>query len=179
MSRSSGFPPIVDDDAKVLVLGSLPSQRSIEASEYYAHPQNAFWRIMGEIFGAGPERSYEERTESLTSNNIAVWDVLSSSVRPGSMDSDIDVSTAKPNDFCSFFDKNAGIGLVCFNGQKAARMFKSLILDRYPELLPGLTLETLPSTSPAHASMSYEEKLAKWSIVLRRENEMNPKIGSY
>ena len=169
MGRSSGFPPIIDDGAEILVLGSLPSQKSIEASEYYAHPQNAFWRIMGELFGAGPDRSYEQRIESLKSNGIAVWDVLSSSVRPGSMDSDIDVSSAEPNDFSAFFKTNAGIELVCFNGQKAARMFEELILERHPELRPGLTLETLPSTSPAHASMSFEEKLVNWSIVLRRE----------
>ncbi len=169
MGRSAGFPPIVGAGAKVLVLGSLPSQKSIEAFEYYAHPQNAFWRIMGELFGAGPEVSYEARTESLKSNRIAVWDVLSSSVRPGSMDSDIDVTTAEPNDFSIFFETNADIRLVCFNGQKAARMFEDLVLDRHPELQSGLTLETLPSTSPAYASMSFEEKLAKWSIVSRRE----------
>lgn len=173
MSRSSGFPPIVDDGATILVLGSLPSRKSIEASEYYAHPQNAFWRIMGELFGAGPEISYEERTESLRSNGIAVWDVLSSSIRPGSMDSDIDDSTAKPNDFSSFFQNNADIGLVCFNGQKAARMFNELILECHPELQRGLHFETLPSTSPAYASMSFEEKLAKWSIVGRANNEKN------
>ena len=169
MDRSSGFPPIVGAAAEVLVLGSLPSRKSIEASEYYAHPQNAFWRIIGELFGARPERSYEARTESLKSNGIAVWDVLSSSIRPGSMDSDIDVSTAEPNDFPTFFECNSGIELVCFNGQKAARMFNDLILDRHPEMQSRLTLETLPSTSPAHASMSFEEKFAKWSIVLQRE----------
>jgi len=169
MDRSSGFPPIVGDGAKVLVLGSLPSRKSIEASEYYAHPKNAFWRIMGSFFGAGLEVSYKERTVSLKSNGIAVWDVLSSSVRPGSMDSDIDIATAKPNNFSSFFKCNADIGLVCFNGKKAAWMFEDLILKRHPELRQGLTLETLPSTSPAYASMSFEEKLAKWSIVLQRE----------
>jgi len=95
--------------------------------------------------------------------------VLSSSVRPGSMDSDIDIATAKPNDFSSFFESNTDIGVVCFNEQKAARMFKDLILKRRPELQSGFTLETLPSTSPAYASMSFEEKLAKWSIVLQRE----------
>ena len=169
LGRSSGFPPIIGAHAEVLVLGSLPSQKSIEAVEYYAHPQNAFWRIMGELFRAGPEISYERRTESLKSNKIAVWDVLSSSVRPGSMDSDIDDSTAEPNDFASFFETNADIRLVCFNGQKAAKMFKDLVLDWHPELQRQVQFETLPSTSPAYASMSFEEKLAKWSIVLRRE----------
>ncbi len=169
MAHSSGFPPIVGDSAGVLVLGSLPSQKSIEASEYYAHPQNAFWRIMGELFGAGLDVSYARRTDSLKSNKIAVWDVLASSVRPGSMDSDIDVTTAKPNDFPAFLETNAGIRLVCFNGQKAARMFEDLVLSPHPELRPGRQYETLPSTSPAFASMPFEEKLAKWSIVLRRE----------
>jgi len=168
MGRSSGLPPIVGAGASVLVLGSLPSQKSIEASEYYAHPQNAFWRIMGKLFGAGPEVSYEQRTASLTSNRIAVWDVLASSVRPGSMDSDIEVSTARPNDFTSFFETNAAIDLVCFNGQKAARMFEDLVLARDAELRSDRQFETLPSTSPAFASMSFDEKLAKWSIVRRR-----------
>ncbi len=169
MVRSSGFPPIVGARAEVLVLGSLPSQKSIEAVEYYAHPQNAFWRIMGELFGAGPEVSYETRTESLKSNRIAVWDVLSSSVRPGSLDSDIDDSTAEPNDFASFFETNVDIRLVCFNGQKAAKIFKDLVLTGHPRLQPQFQYETLPSTSPAYASMSFEEKFAKWSIVLRPE----------
>ena len=168
MISSSGFPPIVGAGARVLILGSLPSQRSIQATEYYAHPQNAFWRIMGELLGAAPEVSYQQRTASLTSNRIAVWDVLASSVRPGSMDSDIEVSTARPNDFVSFFANNAGIDLVCFNGQKAARMFEDLVLTRHAELRSGRQFETLPSTSPAFASMSFDEKLAKWTIVRRR-----------
>ena len=97
MASSTGFPPIVDPDATVLILGSLPSRKSLEASEYYAHPQNAFWRIMGEFFGAGPDVPYAKRTVLLKRNNIAVWDVLASSDRPGSMDSDIDIATARPN----------------------------------------------------------------------------------
>lgn len=171
MVRSTGFPPIVDAGATVLVLGSLPSQKSIEALEYYAHPQNAFWRIMGRLFGTGPEISYEERTASLKANRIAVWDVLSSSVRPGSMDSDIELSTARANDFPAFFETNADIKLVCFNGQKAAGMFKELVLNRHPELQSGRQFETLPSTSPAFAAMPFEEKLVNWSIVLRREED--------
>ena len=168
MKSSTGFPPIVGAGASVLVLGSLPSQKSLQASEYYAHPQNAFWRIMGRLFGAGPEDSYQQRTASLISNGIAVWDVLASSIRPGSMDSDIDLATARPNDFASFFEANAAIELVCFNGQKAAGMFEELVLAEHAELRSDRQFETLPSTSPAYASMPFEEKLAKWSIVLRR-----------
>lgn len=168
MARSSGFPPILGDGANVLVLGSLPSRKSIAASEYYAHPRNAFWRIMGKLLGLPPDLSYAQRTDALTSNGIAVWDVLASSVRPGSMDSDIELSTAEPNDFFSFFEANEDIRLVCFNGQKAAKVFEGLVLAAYPELRSGRRLETLPSTSPAFASMSFEDKLTRWSIVLRR-----------
>ncbi len=168
MKSSTGFPPIVGAGASVLVLGSLPSQKSLQASEYYAHPQNAFWRIMGRLLGTGPEDSYQQRTASLISNGIAVWDVLASSVRPGSMDSDIDISTARPNDFASFFEANTAIELVCFNGRKAAGMFEDLVLAEHAELCSGRQFETLPSSSPAYASMPFEEKLAKWTIVLRR-----------
>jgi hypoxanthine-DNA glycosylase len=168
MARSSGFPPILGDGASVLVLGSLPSRKSLQASEYYAHPQNAFWRIMGKLLGFAPDLSYVKRSALLTTNGIAVWDVLASSVRPGSMDSDIDVSTALPNDFVEFFHTNLAIDLVCFNGQKPATMFEKLVLNRHDELRSGRRFETLPSTSPAFASMSFEEKLENWSIVLRR-----------
>lgn len=167
MASSTGFPPIVGPDATVLVLGSLPSRKSLEASEYYAHPQNAFWRIMGELFGAGLDVAYAKRTVLLKRNNIAVWDVLASSERPGSMDSDIDSSTAKPNDFSSFLTTYCKIRLVCFNGQKAAGMFEHMVLSRHGELQTDLRYATLPSTSPAFAAMPFEEKLRKWSIVLQ------------
>ena len=169
MVRSTGFPPIVNASAKVLILGSLPSVRSIEAFEYYAHPRNAFWRIMGELFGAGPDIPYIRRAELLIRNNVAVWDVLASSVRPGSMDSAIDDSTASPNDFARLFETCPDISLVCFNGQKAAGMFEKLVLGEHDDLRHGMRYETLPSTSPAFASMPFEEKLQEWSIVSRRK----------
>jgi TDG/mug DNA glycosylase family protein len=165
MRRSTGFPPIADDDARVLILGSLPSVRSIEAQEYYAHPQNAFWNIMGELFGVGRDQSYERRTRILKRNGLAVWDVLASSGRAGSMDSAIDDSSAAPNDFGTFLTAHPGIGLVCFNGKKAAGMFEQLVLPGHSQLAEELRFETLPSTSPAYASMSFEDKLRKWSIV--------------
>lgn len=165
MTRSRGFPPIAGADARSLVLGSLPSRKSIEAREYYAHPQNAFWRIMGDLFGAGPDIPYARRTEILEERGIAVWDVLASSLRPGSMDSDIDLAAARANDFSSFLDSHAGIRRVYFNGRKAQIMFERLVAASHPGLAGKLTFETLPSTSPAFASMPYEEKLRKWSIV--------------
>jgi len=167
MALSTGFPPIVNSGANVLVVGSLPSRKSIETSEYYAHPQNAFWRIMGELFGAGCNVPYAERIDILKANNIAIWDVLSESVRPGSMDAHIDLSKSKPNDFMSFLKTYSNIRLMCFNGQKAATMFRDMVLSQHCELYSGLRFETLPSTSAAFASMPFEEKLRKWTIVLK------------
>ena len=163
VARSTGFPPVSSRRATVLVLGSLPSRKSIEAGEYYANPRNAFWRIMGELFGAGPELPYAERTARLTANGIALWDVLAEAVRPGSMDSNIDLSAAIPNDFAAFIDSHPGIRLICFNGRKSEEMFNNKVLSRHE--WPAIRYRRLPSTSPAYASLSFEEKLRKWSIV--------------
>lgn len=164
-AETSGFPPIIGDDARVLVLGSLPSVRSLQKMQYYGHPRNAFWKIMGELFGADPDLPYEERTGRLVDNRVAIWDVLAASVRPGSMDSNIDESTARPNDFNSLFRGQPAIRLVCFNGGAAARLYRRLVAPRLEKGSNTWQFETLPSTSPAHASKTFEEKLARWRIV--------------
>jgi hypoxanthine-DNA glycosylase len=153
--KSMGFPPIAGSDARILILGSLPSERSIREGEYYAHPQNAFWRIMRELFGA--EGTYEDRCTALIDARIAVWDVLHQSVRPGSMDADIQMDTSEVNDFAGFFESHKHVGTICFNGRKAEQMFMKFVKL---ELLPRLV--SLPSTSPAYASMPFAEKLAVW-----------------
>ncbi len=153
---SRGFAPIAGRGARVLVLGSLPSQRSIAEQQYYAHPQNAFWRIMGEL--AGAVGNYEDRCAALIRQRIAVWDVLAASVRPGSMDADIDTQSAQVNDFDAFFEAHPDIGRICFNGRKAAEMF-----ERFAGEQAGpRELISLPSTSPAYAAMRFEQKLVRW-----------------
>lgn len=162
LAPSSCFAPLLRDDARVLILGSLPGQRSLREQKYYAHPQNAFWSIMQDLLAA--EGSYEQRCDALLANSIALWDVLAESVRPGSMDSDIDLDTARPNDFAFLFRACPRIERVCFNGQKAAQMFAKFV---GPQSLTGaMALLTLPSTSPAYAAMPYEEKLAHWRAAL-------------
>lgn len=159
---STGFPPIAGPDARILILGSLPSRRSLEVGEYYAHPRNAFWRIMGELIGA--KGDYAERCERLTEAGIAVWDVLCSSVRPGSLDADIRIDTAKPNDFAGFFARHPGVRRVGLNGRKAESLYRRLVL---PELdAPSRDLIPLPSTSPAHAAMPFDKKLEIWRSML-------------
>jgi TDG/mug DNA glycosylase family protein len=140
--------------------------KSLEMSEYYAQPQNAFWRIMGVLFDAGPQVPYGERLGRLTARGVAVWDVLAAGRRPGSLDSSIDAATAVVNDFRSFFASHGGIRLICFNGTKAAELYRRKVL---PLLVPpAAALETriLPSTSPAHAALRFDDKLARWAGVL-------------
>ena len=165
MTGSRGFAPIAGSGATILVLGSLPSQMSLQKQQYYGNPRNNFWRLMGVLFAAGPELSYAERVARLAACGVAVWDVLQSSVRPGSMDSAIDQTTAVANDFASFFAGQPGIQLVCFNGQKAAQLFARLVATDLDSSCVRLRYQTLPSTSPAHAAMSFEKKLEHWSIL--------------
>ena len=93
---SVGFPPIADADARVLVLGSLPGRMSLEKQQYYAQPYNAFWKIMGQLFGAAPELPYERRLEELRKHGVAVWDVLAAGERSGSLDSAIVAASRTP-----------------------------------------------------------------------------------
>ena len=161
MERSQGFPPIAAPDARILVLGSLPGTRSIAEQQYYAHPQNVFWRIMKDVFGV--EGDYARRCDSLMHHGIALWDVLHSSVRPGSMDSDIRMASATANDFAGFFEQHRRVTRVLCNGQKAGQMFARLVA---PELARSLPVEIMPSTSPAFAAMRYDTKLAIWRDAL-------------
>lgn len=136
----------------------MPGQKSLAAQQYYAHPQNAFWRIMAEL--AGADGSYEQRCNALTANGIALWDVLLSSSRPGSMDADIRPEQSEANDFSRFFADHGEIVRIGFNGQTAARLFQRLVQPRLGDRILDTT--TLPSTSPAYAAMPYAEKLARW-----------------
>jgi hypoxanthine-DNA glycosylase len=146
----------------MLILGSLPGQRSIAALQYYAHRQNAFWKIMRDLLGAGG--SYERRCNALLRSRVALWDVLANSLRPGSMDANIKVSTAEVNDFNRFLATHAAIDRILFNGQSAAQLFRRRVLPGLARL--ELQLITLPSTSPAYAAMSYAEKLQHWRAAI-------------
>jgi hypoxanthine-DNA glycosylase len=158
-----GFPPIAALDARVLVLGSMPSVASLAKQQYYGHPQNAFWRIMGRLFGAGPDVPYDVRKKILCDQGIAVWDVLRECHREGSLDSAIRSESA--NDFRSFFQRHDGIHTVFFNGQKAETAFRRHVLQEIIARHPTWQSVRLPSTSPANASMSFDEKLAAWKAI--------------
>jgi TDG/mug DNA glycosylase family protein len=158
----TSFAPIADPIAKVLILGSMPGVKSLEAKQYYAHKQNAFWRIMATLCGFDPHLPYAERTAYLILHHIAVWDVLHSCEREGSLDTAINAAIV--NDFEAFFKQHLSIRRVCFNGAAAERYFKM-------HVKPGLTQHNLtylrlPSTSPAHASMSLTGKTLAWKSGL-------------
>lgn len=165
--HDKGFPPITDAHAKVLILGSLPGQVSLQRQQYYAQPQNAFWKIMGRLFDAGPELPYAERAQRLVCNGVALWDVCAAAQRPGSLDAAIVLSSVAPNDLESFIESHPGIGLICFNGGKAADLYRQRVLPGLPTMLHAIRTEVLPSTSPAHAAMPFEEKLTRWAAVLQ------------
>jgi len=135
---------------------------SLQAGQYYAFQRNAFWQIMGDLFAAGPALEYTARVARLAQAGIALWDVIETCHRPGSLDSSITGKGLKSNDFVTFFAHYPEINQVYFNGQKAAALFNKKVL---PGLSGRLQLHTLPSTSPANAGMSYAAKLAAWSII--------------
>lgn len=162
---SRGFPPIAAPDARVLVLGSLPGQVSLARRQYYAQPHNAFWRIMGALVGAGPELSYEERALCLQQARIALWDVCEAARRVGSLDAAIDLASVVPNDFRAFFAAHGQVRCVFTNGGTATRLYRRLVLPQLPASGQALPLHPLPSTSPAHAAMRFEQKLGHWRAV--------------
>lgn len=166
MTLARSFPPIESPSARVLVLGSMPGVASLEAGQYYAHPRNAFWPIMGELFGAGPELPYERRTERLAASGVAVWDVLRECRREGSLDTSIEAASEQPNDFAGFLTRCRQIERIYFNGQKAETAFRRHALPLLDNTTADrLTLARLPSTSPAHAGRSFAQKLAEWRRV--------------
>lgn len=166
---SCGFLPIAGPSARILILGSLPGELSILRQEYYAQPRNAFWRIMGELFGALPSLPYLDRASVLVDHDIAVWDVCAAAHRPGSLDASIDRRSVRPNDFKLFLTRHLGIKFIFFNGAKAAALFESLVVPAYGDGLQGIARQVLPSTSPAHASLSYEAKKLAWAVIAREK----------
>ncbi|MGH3850044.1 MAG: DNA-deoxyinosine glycosylase [Pseudonocardiaceae bacterium] len=156
-----GFSPVVDDAARLLILGSFPSRQSLATRQYYANPRNAFWPITSALFGFDQHAPYATRLTALQSHGVALWDVLHKCRRAGSADSKIDQKSVLANDFGDLFTIYRSITRVYFNGQTAATLFRRLVAIELP-----LTYQLLPSTSPARA-MRPGEKLAAWQLIAR------------
>ena len=150
------FAPIADSFSKVLILGSIPGKESLRMCVYYAHPQNAFWKIIFDLHNIPFSKDYEVKKNLLLQNNIALWDVLRNCERQSSLDTDIKMEV--PNDLRLFLSLHPGISNIFFNGKAAARYFSKYFSDiRLPNLV-------LPSTSPAHA-IKWEQKMAIWQVI--------------
>ena len=143
----------------------MPGLASLEAAQYYAHPRNAFWPIMGALFGIDHEVDYDSRIRQIEALPIILWDSLQACHRPGSLDSSIDDGSAVANDFPWLLGHHPGIRAIFCNGATSEKYFRKLALPVLPQPRK-FELIRMPSTSPAHAGMSFTQKLDAWRLVL-------------
>lgn len=165
MTTLTGFEPVIKKNCRFLVLGSMPGVASLQKHQYYAHPRNAFWPIMEELFAIEQSRAYEERCAMLSSAGVGVWDVLKSCKRTGSLDSNIETNSEQVNDFGRLVSDYSSIRFVIFNGGTAERLYNKYNFSS--DLIENRNLQyhRLPSTSPAYASISFQDKLVQWRKV--------------
>lgn len=144
----------------------MPSVQSLQQQQYYAHPRNAFWPIMARLFKFDLNLNYSTRCQKLQQHNIAVWDVLKACQRQGSLDQNIDANSMIVNDFNAFFQHHPSIQQLLFNGGKAENVFKQHVVRNLNKPFKSLSQARLPSTSPAHAAQSLDEKYLIWQKAL-------------
>ena len=161
LGRIHGFEPIVGREPRVLVLGTVPSELSLEKGQYYAHPRNDFWRIMERLFSGGRPLEYAERVEMLKQAGVALWDVLREADRIGSLDANI--KKPVPNDIAGILRSRPSIHAVFFNGAAAERLFSRYVFATTTD--SALRFVRLPSTSPVNASISFALQLGAWDAV--------------
>jgi double-stranded uracil-DNA glycosylase len=185
--KVSSFPPQVGAGCKLLVLGTVPSLRSLEMHQSYAHPHNLFWPFMGVLYDAGPELPYSERIARLHASGVGIWDVLKDCHRPGSLDSSIRADSEVPNDIPGLLENFPTIRAIALNGGKAQQVFARRILPALPPTRrDALAILALPSTSPANASIPRDVKLERWRAMLdfakppraRRRHSVPGSVGS-
>ncbi len=165
-----GLPPLLDANTRLVVLGSFPGVASLRAQQYYGHPQNQFWKIMATLLSPNATEvlamPYAERAQWLLSQGVGLWDVYAACEREGSLDSHI--QNAQPNDLQSLLMRCPKLAVIAHNGGESFKHAK------FTQTL-GLPVFRLPSTSPAHASWSFERKLAAWDFVLQLKNPLSRK----
>lgn len=159
MQKISSFPPIINNESKILILGSIPGVKSLEMQQYYAHPQNKFWKIICGLFHEELTTDYAERIKILEKHHIALWDVIDTCERKGSLDSEI--RNEEANKIGELLHIYPNIKAIFCNGQKSYKNLQKILPKDF-----HLPIIVLPSTSPAHASLRYEEKLKSWKMVL-------------
>lgn len=159
--KCKSFLPNIDNNSKILILGSMPGVKSLDEQQYYAHPQNRFWKLMGKICNENnlSNFDYETKLKVLLANNIALWDVIQTCNRDGSLDSNI--QNEKPNKIIQLLKQFPNIQIICLNGNKSYTAFKK----HFPELLNQYKCYKLPSTSPANARYSLEKLYEEWKEI--------------
>ncbi|MBA5246052.1 DNA-deoxyinosine glycosylase [Marnyiella aurantia] len=155
--RIASFPPIISETSEILILGSVPGVRSLKAQEYYAHPQNHFWKIVFQLFGGEFTPNYAQKLDFLTDNKIALWDVIETCERKGSLDTEI--RNEESNDIPALLAEFPNIKAVFCNGQKAHKNLLKMVGKDY-----DLPIFVLPSTSPLH-TIGFEKKLEAWTLI--------------
>ncbi len=163
----TGLPAVIAPGSRLLILGSLPGAESLRRREYYAHPRNLFWEVIEQVCDIPRALPYEERLARMKDARLALWDVVARYRREGSLDSAIDPASVVPNDFAAVFHAHPTIDTVCFNGQKAAALYRKLVRPRLDVSCDRIVYHTLPSTSPAHAALPAAEKLRRWRAALK------------
>ena len=155
------FAPIINSETKILIIGTMPGEASLQAGEYYAHQRNLFWRFMADIFNNGAAfKTYKQKCACLLNNKIGLWDNLQYCERQGSLD--MDIKNALPNDFEGLLQQYPNVGKIIFNGQKSAGFFKKF----HPQLIKKIECIEVPSTSPANASIQLKNKFDRWKKAL-------------
>ncbi|MBW8361672.1 MAG: DNA-deoxyinosine glycosylase [Kaistella sp.] len=158
-NRISSFPPVISKSSKVLILGSVPGVKSLEMQEYYAHPQNHFWKIMFRLFNEEVTTDYAEKMKILDRNKVAVWDVIDTCERDGSLDTRI--RNEEHNDILKLLNDYPNIEAIFCNGQKSYKNLKKIVGKDFE-----IPVFVMPSTSPAFAGMKYEDKVLAWQKIL-------------
>ena len=161
MDNCKSFKPSIDNNSKILILGSMPGVKSLTEQQYYAHPKNRFWKIMGIICNISKlqECNYETKLKILLNNNIALWDTIKTCKREGSLDSDI--QNEKPNDIRKLLKKYPNIKTICLNGNKSYSAFKKY----FPDLSEKYFCRKMPSTRPANSRYSLDKLVEEWKLI--------------
>ena len=155
-----GFPPIIDNATHTLILGSFPGEASLRAKQYYAFPQNQFWRLLSAVLKTDlVALNYHDRQQQLLAHGIGLWDVFEACARQGSLDSAI--QRGKMNDFKTLHEAYPNLKKLCFNGKTAGKFERNLHQLGYQTL-------QLPSSSPAYAQMRFETKLLQWQQIITK-----------
>ena len=162
----NSFAPVEPDQARVLIIGSIPGKASLTAQQYYAHPRNAFWPILGYWLGFDATLPYDDRLEQLKRHRIGLWDALYQCERPSSLDADIVKTSIVANDFAAWFARHPQTAAVLCNGTAAFDIYRRKVIPMLTDAQQAVPVHKMPSTSPAHASQTFDQKRDQWRLLL-------------